>query len=147
MAAGRHGVEIHAANGYLLHQFLAENANLRTDDWGGSPDARIRLTVEVVRAVAAVIGPHRVGLRISPGNQFGGLTEQDLDTTYTALVEELTQDNLAYLDLVETGRADLDDRIRALWPSALVVTLAFVRPGDVIKADAANAWLRCVPTT
>ncbi|MER5748617.1 alkene reductase [Streptomyces sp. NPDC002088] len=142
MAAGLDGVEIHAANGYLLHQFLAENANLRTDDWGGSPEARIRLTVEVVRAVAAAIGPHRVGLRISPSNQFGDLAEQDPDTTYTALVQELSQDNLAYLHLVETGRADLDDRIRAVWPSALVVTPTVSRPGDVTKAGAANAWLR-----
>ncbi|MFB7930348.1 alkene reductase [Streptomyces sp. NPDC056039] len=141
MAAGMDGVEIHAANGYLLHQFLAENANLRTDGWGGTLDARIRLTVEVVRAVAAAIGPHRVGLRISPGNQFGGLVEQAPEATYTALVQELAQDDLAYLHLVETG-TNLDDRIRAVWPSALVIAPMAGRPGDVTKVNAANAWLR-----
>jgi 2,4-dienoyl-CoA reductase-like NADH-dependent reductase (Old Yellow Enzyme family) len=66
--AGFDGVELHGANGYLLHQFLSTNTNQRSDRWGGSIDGRIRLTVEVVRAVADAIGARRVGLRISPAN-------------------------------------------------------------------------------
>lgn len=142
MAAGLDGVEIHAANGYLLHQFLAENTNLRNDNWGGSNEGRIRLTVDVVRAVAAAIGPHRVGLRISPGNRFGDVIDHDPHTTYTSLVQELAQEELAYLHLVEAGNADLDDRIRGLWPSALVVSPTLSRPDDVTKVGAADAWLR-----
>ncbi|RFC74572.1 alkene reductase [Streptomyces sp. AcE210] len=143
MAAGLDGVEIHAANGYLLHQFLAENANLRTDDWGGSVPGRIRLTVEVVRAVAAAIGAHRVGLRISPANRFGDLIEQDPEDTYTTLVHELAQeqDQLAYLHLVESGDAGLDDVIQAGWTGGLVVTPTLARPGDPAKLKAAQAWL------
>ena len=66
--AGMDGVEIHAANGYLLHQFLSDVVNRRTDVYGGSAVNRARLTAEVVEAVAAEIGADRVGLRISPGN-------------------------------------------------------------------------------
>ncbi|MDH6145305.1 2,4-dienoyl-CoA reductase-like NADH-dependent reductase (Old Yellow Enzyme family) [Kitasatospora sp. GP30] len=65
LAAGFAGVEVHAANGYLLHQFLARNTNHRTDEYGGPVANRIRFVVEVVRAVAAAIGPERVGLRVA----------------------------------------------------------------------------------
>ena len=70
--AGLDGVEVHAANGYLLHQFLAPGSNERTDAYGGSPENRARLAVEVTRAVAEAIGPERVGIRISPGPQHPG---------------------------------------------------------------------------
>ncbi len=87
--AGLDGVEIHAANGYLLHQFLAPGSNERTDSYGGSPENRARLTIEVTRAVAEAIGPERVGIRISPAHNIQGATEEDpadVEATYTALV-------------------------------------------------------------
>ncbi|MGI8330263.1 alkene reductase [Actinomadura scrupuli] len=140
VAAGLDGVEIHAANGYLLHQFLADNTNLRTDAWGGTVTGRIRLIVETVRAVAATIGADRVGLRISPGNGFGDLYEHNPDETYTALVRELARDPVAYLHLNETG-TDLDHDLRELWPTALVITPTAADPDDVAKTRAAAAWL------
>ncbi|AJF70021.1 1,2-oxophytodienoate reductase [Streptomyces vietnamensis] len=133
VAAGMDGVEIHAANGYLLHQFLADNANTRTDRWGGDTEGRTRLTVAVTRAVAEAIGPHRTALRISPGNTFGDLTETDPYATYTTLVASLAPLGLAYLHHTETGTA-LDATLRALWPTTLVVTPA---PGDGDKTRAA----------
>ncbi|MGV9311251.1 alkene reductase [Streptomyces sp. NPDC003691] len=133
VAAGLDGVEIHAANGYLLHQFLAENANLRTDRWGGDAAGRIRLTVEIARAVAGTVGPHRVGLRISPANPFGGLVEDDPYTTYTELVRALAPLGLAYLHHGETG-TELDTAVRELWPAALLVTPL---PADRDKPEAA----------
>ena len=73
--AGLDGVEVHAANGYLLHQFLAPGSNERTDEYGGSPANRARLAVEVTRAIADAIGPDRVGIRISPAHNVQGATE------------------------------------------------------------------------
>ena len=64
--AGLDGVEVHAANGYLIHQFLAPGSNERTDEYGGSPANRARFALEVTRAVAEAIGPEKVGIRISP---------------------------------------------------------------------------------
>ena len=72
MEAGFDGVELHGADGYLLHEFLSPAANQRTGAYGGSPEARARFVVEVVTAVAAAIGPERVGLRISPEHNTDG---------------------------------------------------------------------------
>jgi len=101
--AGLDGVEIHAANGYLLHQFLDPTINLREDDHGGSPANRARFVIEVVTAVAEAIGAEKVGLRISPGHQFNGVAEElgdDLTATYTALVDGVAPLGLAYLSLL-----------------------------------------------
>ncbi|MFI2209198.1 alkene reductase [Streptomyces sp. NPDC020141] len=121
VAAGLDGVEIHAANGYLLHQFLAENANLRTDRWGGGAEGRIRLTVAIAEAVADAVGPHRAGVRISPSNPFGDLAETDPYGAYTALVRALAPLGIAYLHHGETG-TELDAAVRELWSGALMIT-------------------------
>ncbi|NEA39461.1 alkene reductase [Streptomyces sp. SID11385] len=123
--AGFDGVEIHGANGYLVHQFLAPNTNVRADAWGGSPEGRIRFPVEVAKAVAAAIGPERVGFRMSPGNPFNGIAETDpadLEATYTALVDALAPLGLAYLHQMEAeGARDLVLRLRKQWPGAFVL--------------------------
>lgn len=101
--AGFDGVELHGANGYLLHQFLSTNANQRSDGWGGSVEGRIRLTVEVARAVTDAVGGQRVGLRISPANSFNDIVEDDYRDTYPALVDALEPVGLAYLHTMEMG--------------------------------------------
>ncbi|WP_405137412.1 alkene reductase [Nocardia sp. NBC_01388] len=119
--AGFEGVEIHSANGYLLHQFLASNTNHRTDEYGGSIDNRIRFTLAVVEAVATAIGPERVGVRLSPGNTTNGIAENDTDILYPVLVAALAARPLAYLHLVfadPTSR--LFQQLRALWPGVLI---------------------------
>lgn len=129
VAAGFRGVEVHSANGYLLHQFLAQNTNRRTDGYGGTVENRIRFTVEVATAVAAAIGPERVGVRISPANPVNGIAEGDTETIYPALVAALAGLGLAYLHIV---RIDPDDPLlpglRGLWPSSLIANPA--RAGD-----------------
>jgi N-ethylmaleimide reductase len=101
LAAGFDGVEVHGANGYLVHQFLAPNSNVRTDAWGGDAERRARFAVELVAAVAAEIGPERTGLRISPGNPLGDIEEPEPDATYLALLRGLEPVGPAYLHVVE----------------------------------------------
>ncbi len=108
--AGLDGVEVHAANGYLLHQFLAPTSNTRTDEYGGSPQARARLAVEVTRAVAQAIGADRVGIRISPAHNIQGVVEEDeADTVaaYESLVDGITDLGLAYLSILADPRSKL----------------------------------------
>ncbi|MFC0410054.1 alkene reductase [Roseomonas elaeocarpi] len=101
--AGFDGVEIHAANGYLLDQFIRDSTNQRDDRYGGPAANRIRLTLEVAEAVCAVWGGDRVGIRLSPlTNQVGGIPlDSDPMGTYGLLVEELNRFELAYLHCVE----------------------------------------------
>ena len=102
IAAGFDGIELHAANGYLLEQFLNANVNRRTDGYGGTPEGRNRLVLEVARAAAKEIGAERVGIRLSPYGVFnstggyGGVDQQ-----YTALVQELSALGLMYVHLLD----------------------------------------------
>lgn len=104
-AAGLDGIEIHAANGYLPGQFLAPNANQRTDRWGGSAENRARFTVEVTKAAVAAIGAGRVGVRISPGNPFNDIADPDVEGTYTNLVKGLSGLGLSYLHFLDAKPA------------------------------------------
>ncbi|MES0837342.1 alkene reductase [Nocardiopsis tropica] len=124
IAAGADGVEIHGANGYLLHQFLSPNSNQRTDTYGGSVENRARFVIEVARAVAEEIGADRVGIRLSPAFPLGGIDEGDTEgvrAQYRHLVGRLADLNLAYLHIHHIGDDDLLRSLRAVWPTALLV--------------------------
>lgn len=124
IAAGADGVEIHGANGYLLHQFLSPNANHRSDTYGGSVQNRSRFVVEVVRAVAEEIGADRTGIRISPSMPLGGIDEGDIESVraqYRHLVGELAPLNLAYLHVHHVGDDELLRSLRDVWPTAVLV--------------------------
>ncbi|OAH10236.1 alkene reductase [Streptomyces jeddahensis] len=119
--AGFEGVEVHAANGHLLHQFLAKGTNHRNDAYGGPVSGRIRFVVEVVQAVADAIGPERVGLRISPGITVNGIEEGDTESIYPALVGALADTGLAYLHIVFADPDQpLFQDIRKAWPGTLI---------------------------
>lgn len=104
--AGFDGVEVHAANGYLLDQFLKDGTNKRKDQYGGSIENRTRLTLEVVKAVTNVLGSDRVGIRLSPTGTFNSMYDSNPQALYNYLVEELNNFNLAYIHVIENfGRA------------------------------------------
>ncbi|MFF2302520.1 alkene reductase [Streptomyces sp. NPDC058128] len=129
--AGFAGVEVHAANGYLLHQFLAKGTNHRTDAYGGPVAHRIRFVVEVVEAVADAIGPDRVGVRIAPGLTVNGIDEGDTEDIYPALVAALNDIGPAYLHVVFADPDQpLFQDIRKSWPRTLIANpvLGWGRP-------------------
>lgn len=102
LLAGFDGVEIHAANGYLIEQFLRDSTNQRTDAYGGSRQNRARLLLEVTEAVARACGGARVGIRlspVSPSNDIGA--DSDPEATYLHVVERLNAFDLAYLHVIE----------------------------------------------
>jgi N-ethylmaleimide reductase len=122
IAAGFDGVELHGANGYLIHQFLSTHTNQRDDRWGGDVDGRIRFAVEVARATSQAIGADKVGIRISPGATVNDINDDpDHDATYLPLVRQLAALDLAYLHFAERAGRDLTRRIRAAWPNTLIL--------------------------
>ncbi|WP_080792074.1 alkene reductase [Corynebacterium pacaense] len=107
--AGLDGVEIHGANGYLLHEFLAPTSNHRDDAYGGSPENRARLLIEVIRAVAGEIGAQRTAVRISPQHNVQGTVEpdeQDVIATYGALFSGIRDLTPAYISVLKLDPAD-----------------------------------------
>ncbi|WZH50840.1 MAG: alkene reductase [Nocardioides alkalitolerans] len=125
VAAGLDGVELHAANGYLLHQFLAPGTNHRTDAYGGTPAGRARFVVEVTRAVAERIGADRVGIRISPGGQFNDMDDQDNDDTYVRLAAEIGELRPAYLHTLRRRSTPLHRTLRETWPTTYVLNTGY----------------------
>ena len=103
IAAGFDGVEVHAANGYLLDQFLRDGSNQREDAYGGSLENRARLLLEVVQAVVDTIGADKVGVRISPVNPFNDMKDSQPQQTFNYVTQALNQFDLAYLHAVEGG--------------------------------------------
>lgn len=103
LEAGFDGVEIHAANGYLLDQFLRDGTNHRTDEYGGSIENRTRLLLEVTKAVVEVAGADCVGVRISPLNPFNDISDSDPQALFNHVADSLSPFGLAYLHVVEGG--------------------------------------------
>ncbi|MBB2947791.1 2,4-dienoyl-CoA reductase-like NADH-dependent reductase (Old Yellow Enzyme family) [Actinoplanes lutulentus] len=130
--AGLDGVEIHSANGYLVHQFLSPASNTRTDEYGGSPANRARLAVEILTAVAGAIGADRTGLRISPEHNIQGALETDpadVAATYTALAEGLAPLGLAFVDILHADPAgELVQKVRHAAAAPTIVNTGFGTP-------------------
>ena len=127
--AGFDGVELHSANGYLLHEFLAPNSNIRTDSYGGSPENRARFVIETVNAVVAALGANRVGIRISPEHNVQGIAETDaadVRATYEVLVDSIAPLNLAYLSILHhEPSGDLVQDLRTRFGGAFLVNTGF----------------------
>lgn len=140
--AGADGVEIHGASGYLIQQFFAPNANLRTDAYGGGIENRARFAIEVARAVAEEIGAERTGIRLSPGATLGGLDEgAEGPDLYRYLVRELNKLGLAFVHIMHFGNEALLADIRRLWDQALILNRpdrALENVGSDVKSGLAD---------
>lgn len=137
--AGMDGVEIHGANGYLLHEFLAPSANQRTDEYGGSAANRARLVIEVVRAVAEAIGADRTALRISPEHNVQGTIEDERAetlATYDALLTGLADLDLAYLSILHADIAgDFVVHLRKTFGGFTLLNSGFAEVTDRSEAE------------
>jgi len=128
--AGFDGVELHAANGYLLEQFISPVSNIRTDKYGGSIENRCRFVLEVATAVAETIGKERTGIRLSPYGVANDMPHYpDIDDTYTYLSEELNKLGLVYLHLVDHSAmgapevpAEIKSIIRTRFKNTLILS-------------------------
>ena len=142
LQAGFDGVEIHAANGYLLDQFLRDGTNKRTDQYGGSIENRARLLMEVTKAVVDVAGADKVGVRLSPSNPFNDMQDSDAQALFNNVTQQLNQFNLAYLHVVEGGipgggdaQAFDFDQLRQLFKGCFMANLGY----DKARGNAAIA--------
>ncbi|KAJ7354233.1 hypothetical protein DFH08DRAFT_984601 [Mycena albidolilacea] len=150
--AGFDGVEIHSANGYLLDAFLQDTANERTDAYGGSPENRTRLLLDIVSGIATAIGESKVGVRISPWSSFQGMLMADPIPTFTHVVRALREfPRLAYLHVVEPrvegtvtveasaqNAGHSNDFIRELWGGGgrrLISTGGYTRASALEQAE------------
>jgi N-ethylmaleimide reductase len=143
LLAGFDGVEVHAANGYLLDEFLRDGSNHRRDAYGGDVDARARLLREVLAEVCAAVGAERVGVRLSPIQPFNDMRDSDPRGTFTRVVQLLNAFGLAYLHVTEMGRdapgaagpyfEPLD--LRAHWHGVFITNAGY----DKARANAALA--------
>ncbi|QKW38442.1 alkene reductase [Actinomadura sp. NAK00032] len=121
MAAGFDGVEVHGANGYLIHQFMSGNTNHRSDGYGGDAEGRTRFAVEVIKSVAEAIGPGNVGFRVSPYGTANGIEEADTEDIYDTLFAALQGLDLAYAHVAfaDPGTPTFNT-IRASWHRPLI---------------------------
>lgn len=117
--AGFDGVELHGANGYLVHQFLGTNTNLRTDEYGGSQENRARFLLEALDAMSAAIGAEKVGVKLSPSVPFNDMQETDAEEFYPFIIKELNDRNLAYLHIgfeeTPTIKTNWHEKLRPLY--------------------------------
>jgi N-ethylmaleimide reductase len=114
--AGFDGVELHAANGYLLEQFINPASNQRRDDWGGTPEKRLKFVLKIAEKTAAAIGGSKVGIRVSPYGVFNDMQSYpEIEDTYTELAKHLSPLKLAYMHIVDhssMGAPEVSDSVK-----------------------------------
>ncbi|MCL2344650.1 MAG: alkene reductase [Desulfobulbus sp.] len=147
VAAGCDGVELHAANGYLLEQFIRPNANQRTDAYGGPIENRARFVLEVVDAAIAAIGKNKVGIRLSPYGIFNDMPLYDaMAADYAWLAQQLDARGLVYIHLVDhstMGAPAVPDSIKQTFRSTFKGALILSGGYDAARAEQDLAAGKC----
>jgi N-ethylmaleimide reductase len=147
VAAGFDGVELHAANGYLLEQFIRPNSNLRTDRYGGPIENRARFVLEVAQAVIAAIGRDKVGMRLSPYGVFNDMPLYEaMEADYTYLAQQLNALGLIYVHLVDhspMGAPPVPDSMKAAFRKLFKRTLILSGGYDAARAESDLTARRC----
>jgi 2,4-dienoyl-CoA reductase-like NADH-dependent reductase (Old Yellow Enzyme family) len=145
MAAGFDGVQIHAANGYLIDQFLRDNTNFRTDDYGGAIENRIRLLREVTQAVVDAVGSERTSVRLSPNGETQGADDRNPVALFTAAAAALQDIGIAFLELRDikpygsfgkTSVPRVSPEIRKVFNGPLVLNQEYTK--EMADADLAS---------
>ncbi|KAJ7450856.1 hypothetical protein FB451DRAFT_1146219 [Mycena latifolia] len=155
MEAGFDGVEIHNANGCILDQFLQDVSNKRTDAYGGSPEKRARFSLNVIKAVTAIVGEDRTGIRFSPWSPFAGMGMADPIPTFSHIVSEIKRLHpaLAYIHLIEprisadsnvdssaANASQSNDFLRAIWGDRPLISAGgYSRDTAIQLAERPNA--------
>lgn len=125
------GVELHAAYGYLIHQFLGTNSNLRTDEYGGNEENRARFLLECADAIIAVIGADRMGIRISPGDPLHDMEDANAEEFYRYIINKLNNRNLAYLHVAfaseRLNNAELHGLLRQAYKGVYLANGGFTK--------------------
>lgn len=127
IAVGFDGVELHSASGYLVQQFLTTNANLRTDEYGGSIENRTRFLFEVLDAMIEEIGAERVGVKFSPRMPFNDLEELDADELYPFILEKLNDKHLAYVHVGDHAGEGWHEKLRPVYKGVYIAGASFTR--------------------
>jgi len=149
LEGGFDGVEVHAANGYLLDQFINSSTNRRTDAYGGAIENRMRLLIEVVEAVSEIWGPDRVGIRLSPLGTFNDMGDDEPEATFSTIAKTLGDHSLAYLHIInpaivgaiekgiepDPGAMGMLELMRERYRGTLIIAGGF-------DHDTAEGWLR-----
>jgi len=140
VAAGFDGIELHAANGYLLEQFIRPNSNVRTDKYGGAIENRARFVLEVVNATIAAIGKDKVGIRLSPYGVFNDMPlYPDMEADYTYLAGKLNAAGVVYVHLVDhssMGAPKVPDSIKTTFHTVFKGALILSGGYDAKRAEA-----------
>ena len=147
--AGFDGVELHAANGYLINQFMEDGTNQRTDRYGGSIENRVRLLLEIIDSAAAAWSADRIGVRLSPGGSFNDMKDSNHEALYDYVVTHLSTRGLAYLHVIEqrespdtpagTATSDVAAKIRAEFAGPVIAAGGFDQVSATAAIDAKHA--------
>ncbi|ENU08620.1 alkene reductase [Acinetobacter calcoaceticus] len=118
--AGFDGIEIHCGNGFLIHQFMAKNTNIRKDEYAEGILGHLKFALEIINACSVAIGADKVGIRISPENTYNDINEGDSNLLYQTLIPLLPK-KLAYIHIMESNNREMTKMIRNLWEGKIIL--------------------------